>query len=237
MSLPQIVLPEYTLTVPTSGETLKYRPYLVKEEKLLLMAQASGDPLEIVNAVKTIVKNCVKEFGEKDVDQLPAVDLEYIFLKIRSVSVSNVVQLAYKDSEDEKIYNFTVNLDEINVIRHETHSPLIKITEDITLRMKYPSFAVTEKLKTLDSEIDIYFNLIRECMEKIYNDKEEFNTGDYSKEELEEFILNLPPGSLEKIQKFFETQPKMYHQLSYTNSKGNERVIELETLTDFFNFW
>lgn len=235
--LPTLCVPEYTLVLPTSKKSVHFRPFLVREEKLLLMAQASGDPLEILGSIKSIVRNCVSEMNGVDMNLIPSVDLEFMFLKIRAVSISNIVDLSYKDTEDQKVYDFKINLDEVKCIEYPDHSPVVQISEDTKLEMDYPSFSITESLKNAENEIDIYFSLIRECIKSITSGADTFNPKDYPKEEVDTFISQLPSGSLEKIQKFFETQPKIHHRLTYKNSLGNEKNIDLETLTDFFSLW
>lgn len=234
--LPKLSLPEYTVMVPSTKEEVKFHPFLVGGEKLLLMAQASNDSKEIVSTIKQIIKNCVPVFENRNLDEFPAFDLEYLFLKIRAKSVNNVIDLTYRDNEDQKTYDFKVNLDEIDITYTENHTNKIQINDKVAMFMKYPSASMTENLGNAENELDIYFALIRNCIDNIVDEKEIYDFKNYTKEELDEFIQSLPVSSLTQIQEFFDTAPKMEHKLLYVNSLGNNREIVLKTLTDFFFF-
>jgi hypothetical protein len=229
--LPKIIRPEYKLTLPSDGRTLTFSPFLVKQEKLLLMAQSSGDPSEIVLAIKNLIKDCIVD--DINIDKLPAFDVEYLFIKIRAKSVNNIIHLSYKDSEDEEAYPFDINLDELEVSRFPEHSNRIKITDEISMIMKYPTLSMD--IKGAESEVQMYFEIVRECIDKIYNKDEVYNASDVSKEELDEFVQMLPVPAFQAVQDFFDTSPKLVKELEYTNKKGTKRTIKLETLTDFFS--
>jgi hypothetical protein len=233
MALPKISHPTFELTLPSNGKKIKLRPFLVKEEKVLLMASQSEDTDEILNSLKQVISNCIIE-SDVELDELATFDIEYIFLKLRSRSVNNIIKLRYKDNEDKKSYDLELNLDEVEVKTFEDHNNKIEINKEIGFTMKYPKVSITEKLKDAKNQTDVFFEMLKSSIDIIYEGKNEYNALDSSDEELEEFIQDLDVKTFNKIQKFYETIPRLYHELKYTNSLGNERVVRLETLNDFF---
>jgi T4 bacteriophage base plate protein len=237
MALPKIKVPLFDVTIPSQKKDAKYRPFLVKEEKILLMAQAGGTRKEMINALKQVINNCVTmlDGSDVDVDNLTTFDLEYIFLKIRSKSVDNVVELKYTDNEDQKSYDFKVSLDNIEIQENPEHNKKIKISDDIGIIMKYPTPAIVNAVEDPDaSETDVSIRMIRECIDQIYDKENVFLAKEASKEELDEFVDSMTVKNFEDIQKFFETMPRLYHKIEYKNSKGTARTIELVSLEDFF---
>lgn len=233
MALPKISHPTFELTLPSNGKKIKLRPFLVKEEKVLLMASQSEDTDEILNSLKQVISNCIIE-SDIELDELATFDIEYIFLKLRSRSVNNIIKLRYKDNEDKKSYDLELNLDDVEVKTFEDHNNKIEINKEIGFTMKYPKVSITEKLKDAKNQTDVFFEMLKSSIDIIYEGKNEYNALDSSDEELEEFIQDLDVKTFNKIQKFYETIPRLYHELKYTNSLGNERVVRLETLNDFF---
>ena len=233
MALPKISHPTFELTLPSNGKKIKLRPFLVKEEKVLLMASQSEDTDEILNSLKQVISNCIIE-SDIELDELATFDIEYIFLKLRSRSVNNIIKLRYKDNEDKKSYDLELNLDDVEVKTFEDHNNKIEINKEIGFTMKYPKVSITEKLKDAKNQTDVFFETLKSSIDIIYDGKNEYNALDSSDEELEEFIQDLDVKTFNKIQKFYETIPRLYHELKYTNSLGNERVVRLETLNDFF---
>ena len=233
MALPKISHPTFELTLPSNGKKIKLRPFLVKEEKVLLMASQSEDTDEILNSLKQVISNCIIE-SDIELDELATFDIEYIFLKLRSRSVNNIIKLRYKDNEDEKSYDLELNLDDVEVKTFKDHNNKIEINKEIGFTMKYPKVSITEKLKDAKNQTDVFFEMLKSSIDIIYEGKNEYNALDSSDEELEEFIQDLDVKTFNKIQKFYETIPRLYHELKYTNSLGNERVVRLETLNDFF---
>lgn len=237
MTLPKIKIPLFDVTIPSTKKDAKFRPFLVKEEKILLMAQSGATKKEIVNALKQVINNCVTMLDGKDVDidNLTTFDLEYLFLKIRAKSVDNVVNLKYVDHEDEKTYEFKVSLDDIEIKYDPEHNNKIKINDDIGVILKYPKTNIVEKIDDPDiNEAQLTSLMIKSCIDKIYDKDTVYNVNESTSEELDEFIDSLDVRAFEKVQKFFETMPKLYHKIEYTNSKGTTREIELTTLDDFF---
>lgn len=233
MPLPKIDQPLFEVKIPSSGKKVLFRPFLVKEEKLLLIAQQSGEDTDVIRAIKQILNLCV-ETEAFDVDRLTTFDLEYLFLKLRSKSVNNIVKLSYRDNEDNQIYNFELDLDTIEIELPENVESNIKISDSLTMAMKYPSASITDKITQFDSEVELMTFFIINCIDSIITPEEIFDANDYSDKELEEFIDQLPVSSFEKIREFFEAMPKLYHKIEYKNSEGNDRSIELNSLKDFF---
>lgn len=235
MSLPKIQFPTYDLIVPSTKQKIKFRPFLVKEEKILLMAGQSQSEAEIVNSLNQIVTNCVitKPF---DVEKLAAFDIEYIFIKIRAKSVNNVIQLEYSDKEDDKNYQVEINLDEIEVVFPENISNRIQINDELTMTLKWPSFSVLGEMTKQEKPEDQLFLLIRRCIDKLIYQDEVFDLNDSTPEEINEFIDSIDSKTFAKIKSFIENIPSPKHTVSYTNSLGTKREIVLEKLTDFFTF-
>lgn len=235
MSLPKIEYPVYRINVPSLKKEYQFRPFLVKEEKLLLMAKESEAPSDVLSAIKQIINNCSLD-KKLDINKLALFDLEYIFLKLRAISVDNKIQVAYKDNEDNKVYNFDINLDEIEVEFPEKSDNNIKITGKSGIVMKYPSAALYDDKEFLNLEKDYMFELILRCIEQIYYEDQVYEVKDYKKEELNEFLENLNIKTFEQIQNFLLNVPKMKHVIKYTNQLGNEREIVLTSLNDFFTW-
>ena len=231
MALPKINHPIFKLNIPSTKKDSRFRPFLVREEKILLMAKTVGTESDIILAIKQIVNNC--SIDELDVDKLTIFDLEYLFLKIRSQSVNNMVDVSYKDFEDEKIYDFKINLEEVTVKYPEKIDNNIKIGKDSGIIMKYPDAALYEDKDFLNSD-DSFYQLIIRCVDKIYDKEEVHDTKNYSLKEIEEYIEDLNVGVFENVRDFLLNQPKLNYTIRYKNSLGNDRTIELNTLTDFF---
>ena len=232
MALPKISSPLFEITVPSTKKVVKFRPFLVKEEKILLMAQQSGEEKDVLNAIMQIINNCVQD-DKFDVVSLSTFDIEYMFLKIRAKSVDNIVELSFRDNEDEKVYDFKVNLDDVEVLYDEKNNTKIEINNTSGIIMKYPSAKFADKLVGLNPT-ETEFKIVQICIDKIYTEDEVYSRVDISDSELEEFIDNLNMQTYNKIKEFFATMPKMIHKIEYKNSFGNDRTIELKTLSDFF---
>ena len=233
--LPKIDKPLFEMNIPSQNKKVTYRPFLVKEEKILLIAQQDGEEKEIIRALKQILQNCIQD-TDFNVEDLTTFDLEYMFLKLRAKSVSNIVKLQYQDNEDEKIYDFEIDLDTIEVQFDPKHTDKIQITEDIGMIMKYPSVNIVNDAPQTGNPVDVMDHLIRSCVGKIYDSENVYDVKDYSKEEVNAFLDDLTIDTYDKIREFFDTLPKMYHELNYTNDNGNERKIELTGLRDFFTW-
>jgi hypothetical protein len=234
MGLPKLDIPFFELDLPISERKIKYRPFLVKEEKILLIAQESGDADSLVNALIQIVNNCVVD--EIDVGELPMVELEYIFLNLRAKSVDNKQTMRLVDTEDEQTYEVDVIFDEVKIQQQDVQTK-IDLTDNVGLIMKIPNVSRMLKIQTAastDNPADTVVAVFKACIDKVYDAEEVYEISDHSQEEVDEFISQLTSDQFKKVQAFFDTLPKLKHELRYTNSNGNERTYTLEGLADFF---
>jgi len=239
MPLPTIATPTYELELPSNKKKVKYRPFLVKEEKILIIAMETEDPKQIANAVKDVISNCILTKGIK-VDDLSTFDIEYLFLNIRGKSVGEDIEVLITCPDDGVTQVPTlINLDEIEVQISKEHTRDIKLDKDLSLRMKYPS--LTEFIKSnfnvdeTSVTVEDTFELISNCIEQIYNEEESWSASEYSKKELLEFLEQLSSKQFKEIENFFETMPKLSHTITVRNPKtGIESDVVLEGLTAFF---
>jgi hypothetical protein len=232
MPLPKIDQPIFDMTIPSTGKKITFRPFLVKEEKILLIAQQSGNDTEIIRAIKQILNNCIQE--DLDIDKLAIFDLEYMFLKLRSKSVNNVVKLSYRDNEDDEIYNFELDLDTIEIEMPESTNSQIEITDNVGMTMRYPDASITDRMKDFENEVDLMTFFIINCIDTIYDEDNVYVASEFSEKEITEFLDGLDVKTFEKIREFFESIPRLYHKIEYKNSMGSDRTIELSSLKDFF---
>ena len=235
MSLPILETAKYELTLPSQDMKVSYRPFLVKEEKLLLMAMESGESKQITNALKSIVDACT--FGTINVSALPTFDLEYIFLQIRSKSVGEVAKLKVRCPDDNETYaNVEVDLSKVEVQVDDEHTNEIQINDKIKLLMKYPtidSFDATVDANQLKTEQ--LFDIIGKSIYQIYEGETVHQAKDYSKEEMQAFIESLTSDHFAKIQKFFNSMPRLAHEIEVVNPKTQVKSkVMLQGLTDFF---
>jgi hypothetical protein len=238
MALPKIDVPIHTIDLPLTKKKIRYRPFLVKEEKILLMAMESQDENTIFDSIKQIVNNC--SLDELDVDDLPITDLEYFFLHLRARSVSEVVDLQYKCNNKIKeqdcgnIVKVKVNILEIKPEFQKDHSTKIQITDELGLIMKYPSLKVIQNIKS-ENEVDRLMEIILKCIDAIYDKTSMYYTKDVSEEELKDFVEGLTQQQFVKVQKFFESVPKMKKNLSFKCNKcGYEDTVLVEGIQNFF---
>jgi hypothetical protein len=238
MPLPTIATPTYELVLPSTKKTINYRPFLVKEEKLLVLALESEDTQQITNAVKTVIKACVTTRGIK-VEQLPTFDIEYLFLNIRGKSVGEEVEVNITAPDDgETQIPVTIALDEIQVVENEDHNKQIKLDDELMMDMRYPSldqFIKNNFSMTSEMDLNKSFELIASCIDKIYNEDEVWSTADVSKKEVVEFLEGMSSIQFKQIETFFETMPKLSHTVEVTNPKTKEKsTVVLEGLSSFF---
>lgn len=233
--LPKIDYPITNINVPSLKANFKFRPFLVKEEKLLLMARESDNQADILIAIKQIINNCIID-KKLDVNKLSIFDLEYIFLKLRAISVDNKVKVAFKDSEDGKIYDFEVDLNDVKVDFPEKIDNNIKLSEKMGILMKYPPASLYDDKEFLNLDKDYMFELIIRCIDKIYNDEEVYEIKNYKKQDISEFLESLDIKTFEAIQTFLLNSPKLEYKISYKNSLENDREIILSSLNDFFTW-
>lgn len=231
--LPKIATPTFEVLQPSTKKKLTIRPFLVKEEKILLMAKESGEQADIYMAIKQIINNCVLDEGF-DVNDIPIFDMEYLFIKLRAISVSNIVKFKVEDSNDGIEYNLQLDLNEVEVKFPENHSKKIAITDDIGLVMKYPTPAISEKLKEVKSVVDIAETTISESIDYVYDENDTYLWAQATPKEKKEFLDNLTIDAYNKIQEFFNTSPMIEHIVYYTNSEGKEKKVYFRDLNDFF---
>ena len=238
MPLPKIATPTYELELPSTGATIKYRPFLVKEEKVLVIALESEDNKQITNAIKAVLKSCILSKGIK-VEDLPTFDIEYLFLNIRGKSVGEDIDVNITCPDDDKTQvPVTIALDEIEVQKDENHSNKIKIDESIMMEMKYPSldqfiknnFDFNDK-----NQMEQSFDLIASCIDKIYTEDEVWAAADCTKKEMKDFLEQMNTNQFKEIESFFETMPKLSHSVSVTNPNTKVKSdVVLEGLASFF---
>ncbi|MAG49774.1 baseplate protein [Candidatus Woesearchaeota archaeon] len=238
MPLPKIATPTYELELPSTGKTVKYRPFLVKEEKLLVLALESEDTKQITTAIKNVIKACIQSRGIK-VEALPTFDIEYLFLNIRGKSVGEEVEVNILCPDDGETYvPTTIPIDEIEVVKSDEHTTNIQLDEHLVMQLKYPSLDQFIK-NNFDfnnaAGVDQSFELISTCIDKIYNADEVWAGEDCTKKEMIEFLEQMNSAQFKEIEKFFETMPKLSHEVTVTNPKtGVESTVLLEGLASFF---
>lgn len=236
MPLPKLVVPEYELELPSSKEIVKYRPFLVKEEKLLLTAMQLGEEKDMMNAVKTIIKNCTNL--KSKVDNLATFDIEYLFLKIRSKSIGEVSKILVTcPDDDETQVEVEIDLESIQVTWPKNHSTKIELTDDVGLIMKYPSLDTFVKLNFTgeDITVDNIFDLSVSCIDQIYEGDEIYDVKSYTKKEILDFLESMKSDQFLRLQNFFADMPKLEHDIEVENPKtGVTSTIKLEGLGSFF---
>ena len=233
MPLPVINAPIYELTIPSTGQTVQYRPFLVKEEKILLMANEGGEASEIVRAMKQIIGNCIQ--NGYNTDNMPLFDVEYIFLKLRSKSVNEFSEVGFRCPECDEVNRIQIDLSSVEISTNDTHSNKIELTNDIGLIMKYPQLDSINMNDLQSTDVDTIFNVVSSCVDSIYQGEEIHDSGDYTKQEISEFINNLTQEQFLKIQQFFDTMPKLSHTVPYKCGKCEyDEPLLLEGLQNFF---
>ena len=239
MPLPKITTAEYELKLPSSGKTIKYRPFLVKEVKILILSLESQDNKQITNAVKQVLKECVITKGVK-IDQLASFDIEYLFLNVRGKSVGETIDLLVTCGDDgETEVPVTISIDEITVSKSDDHSPDIELSDGYTVKMKYPSLSqfIDSNFGEIDGKdvVDKSFDMVASTIDMVYNDEEMFSAAECTKKELKEWVESLTSAQFSKIEKFFETMPRLTHTLEVVNPNTEKKnTVVLEGLSDFF---
>ena len=237
MPLPKIATPTYELVIPSTKKKIKYRPFLVKEEKVLIIAMESEDPSQIAVAVKDVIKACILSRGVK-VEELSTFDIEYLFLNIRGKSVGEEVEVLVTCPDDgETKVPVIIALDDIEVQFDKSHSRDIRLDDTLVMRMKYPSMEefVKNNFSVSDVNLDETFNVIMSSIEQIYNEEESWTTKDCTKKELREFVEGLSSKQFKDIENFFTTMPKLSHNMTVTNpNTGVDNEVVLEGLASFF---
>ena len=238
MPLPKISTPTYEMVLPSSNKKIKYRPFLVKEEKVLILAMESQDTATVANAVKDVLKNCILSRGIK-VEKLSTFDIEYLFLNIRGKSVGEAIEVMVTCPDDGKTQVPTsINIDEIKVIIDDDHQRDIKLDDTYSLRMRYPSldeFVKNNFATASDISVDDTFDLIASCVDQVYSEEESWAAADCTQKELTQFVESLNSNQFKEVEKFFDTMPKLTHTVKVINpNTKKENEVVLEGLQNFF---
>ena len=237
MPLPKIVTPTHELTLPSNGKKITYRPFLVKEEKILILAIESNSLKDISRAIKDVLRNCILTKGVK-VDELPTFDIEYLFLNIRARSIGESIELVVTCPDDrETKVNVTVYIDEVQVKTNKEHNTDIKIDDTYTMRMKYPSLdEFIDENFNFDGQIsDNSFEIIASCIDMVFSEDEAWEAKDCTKKELTQFVEQLNSAQFKEIEKFFDTMPQLSHDIEVENPKTKVKsTVKLEGLASFF---
>lgn len=232
MPLPKIDLPLYELTLPSNGNKVHYRPFSVKEEKILLTAQQSKDPDHIIMAIKQIVNNCIQDY---DIDKLALFDLEYLLINIRSRSVDNSIEFEIEDPDTKEKIKLNLDLQDVKVYRDENHTNKIKVDDTYTLFLKYPTiddFGAILSRENLSPEES--YEILISCIDILASEEEVYNFKDFTKKQVDEFIEGLHSDVTKKIKLFFDTMPKVRHEMPYKNSKGEQKIFTIQGTQSFF---
>ena len=237
MPLPKIVTPTFELDLPSSGKTIKYRPFLVKEEKLLVIALESEDSQQITSAIRAVISDCILSKDVK-IELLPTFDIEYLFLNIRGKSVGEVVEVNIVCPDDgETEVKVSISLDEIQVVRDEEHTKTVKLDDTYFMDMRYPSLDqfIRNNFEFENPDMDQSFELIGSCIDKIYDNEEVWSTDDVTPQEVKDFLEQLNSTQFKEIEKFFSTMPKLSHTIDVKNPKTKKKSkVTLEGLSSFF---
>lgn len=230
MALPKIDHPLFDLVIPSTKTKVKYRPFTVKEEKILLIAQESKDTAQTVEAIRQVITNCVQ--AEVDVNSLAIFDLEYILINIRSKSVSNLVEFSIKDGSEQ--VDLSVDLDDIKVIETEGHSNIVRVRDDVAISMRYPDIISLSKLVNEESSTEEMFEIMLHCIDMVTVGEDVYVMRDNTKEEQMEFVESLTSDTVQKIKDFFDSMPTVKHDIEYKLKDGTEKVFTLKGLDAFF---
>jgi hypothetical protein len=232
MPLPKIDQPLFELEIPSSRVLVKYRPFTVKEEKVLLIAQESKDMKQVVLAIKQIINNCLVDV---DPDSLTVFDLEYVMIKLRAKAVNNEIEFNIKDPETEEEITITLDINEIEIHRPENHNDIVTVSDDISLKLKYPTI---DYLITMGSEgateTSSMFDLIGECIQSVVQGDTVYKIADFTKKEIDDFVEGLSSDIMARVKEFFDTMPQMRYDYKYTNKNGTEQTFVVKGTETFF---
>lgn len=234
MSLPKVTYPIIEITQPSTKKKLKARRFTVKEEKILLIAKVAKSNLDIYKAVKQVVNNCILE-DDFEIDEIPIFDLEYIFIRLRIASVSNISTVSYFDPTDEETRDFDIDLEDIEVTwPNPIPNPVIKVNDEIGFKLKWPAASMYEN--DVDVESISYEEIVARCIDSIYDGDNIYKAKDFKINEIVEFIESLSIDDYDKVKEFYKNAPHLHYEIKYKNKVGMDRSIELKSLTDFFIF-
>jgi hypothetical protein len=233
MALPKIQAPLFDLTVPSTKKKVKFRPFTVKEEKILLIAQESKDIDQIILAIKQIINNCIEGI---DVESLATFDMEYILIHLRAQSVGNEIEFKIKDPETEEAIEMSLDINDIKLHENKDHNPLIQISDDFYIKMRYPKLDMLKTLQNIeekDKQIAM-FNMMIECIDSVIQGEEVYQLKDFSKQEVDEFIESLTSQHVNMIKEFFDTMPVLRYEKEYKRSDGTTKTFVAEGTETFF---
>lgn len=232
MALPKIDLPLYQCELPSTGKKIKYRPFTVREEKILLTAQESKETSQIILAIKQILNNCLQDV---DVSQLAVFDIEYMLIQLRSRSVDNMTEFEITDPETEEKVKLKLNLSDVKINRNKDHAKQIKISNEYTLFLRYPTIDQFETLIEKEEQTaEDSYDMLVSCLDKLASKDEVYKFSDFAKKEVDEFVESLHGDIIKEIKTFFDTMPKIRHEIPYTNSKDSKKTFVLEGTQTFF---
>jgi len=234
MALPKLDTPLFNITLPVSKQKITFRPFLVKEEKILMMAKEGGSE-SMLTGLRQILEAVIQKPAKFDIGTLSMPDIEFLFVQIRARSVQNIVELKYRDKEDQRVYDFEIDLDDLEMTFNDAHQELVELDGNISIKLNEPTLNMMEKLNIEEGEIDStenVYKLLYSCTDKVYDADEVYD--DFTEEEFNTFIKSMDITMFGKLRDFFETGPKLIHELNYINKEGNERSIKLEGISDFF---
>ena len=239
MPLPKISTPTYELVLPSSGKKVKYRPFLVKEEKILIMALESEDTKQITSAIKSVLSDCILSRGIK-IDKLATFDIEYLFLNVRGKSVGETVEVNVTCPDDGQTkVEMVIDIDSIKIQKDSNHSNIIKLDDSLSVQMNYPSldqFIETNFDTSNNSQVDESLNVIMSCIKQVYNEEEAWEASNCTKKELREFVESMNSKQFKQVENFFETMPKLSHKVKVMNPNTKvESEVVIEGLASFFS--
>jgi hypothetical protein len=232
MALPKIDLPLNKITLPSDDSEVLYRPFTVKEEKILLVAAESKDPMVEMVAIKQVVNNCLID---KPIEEISMLDLEYIFLKLRSSAVNNTAAFTITDPDTDESIPLEMDLENMEILRDPNHSKEVRINDDLVLFLKYPNIDDFTKIIDMDAADPLVnYVIMVSCLDTLATEDEVHNFADYTPEDIADFMDNLTGDIIKKISTFFDTMPKLRQEIKYTNSNDDEKVFVIEGMRSFF---
>jgi len=229
MGLPTLNAPLFTMILPSTGKEITYKAFTVKEEKILLMAAQSEDFKSIGLAINQILKNCI--VSDLDVDLLAVFDVEFCFIQIRSKSVGNIIKLNLSDEDTGDVHMISIDVDDIKVFFPENHTNMVDLSDDMKMKMKYPSYGMVDKIGKAEITAN---DLLRSSMDKLFDKEEVFNFADYSAKEIDDFVDTLSSKNMRDVETFFTSMPKVTYEIVYKTKAGETKTKKLEGLTSFF---
>jgi hypothetical protein len=233
MALPKIQSPLFDLTVPSTKKKVQFRPFTVKEEKILLVAQESKEAGQIILAIKQIINNCIEGIN---VDELAMFDMEYILIHLRAQSVSNEIEFKIKDPETEEVIEMVLDINDIKLKEHENHTNLIKVDEEFYLKMRYPKLDMLKKLEGVEEKDRqmVMFDIMIDCIDSVIQGEEVYQLKDFSKKEVDEFVEGLTSKHIGMIKEFIDTIPVLRYEKEYTRADGTKKTFVAEGTETFF---